>query len=266
MKKSPRCWTCRSARSRRTSTALATSSGSCSRGNAATHETHPCNATYEGVTMMMHATSHLTADELDGLLERHASERVTSHLATCGPCTELVAFDRRLVTAISALPLLGPAPGFEDRVMSRVKISALPAAALVVERTPRELAARRRAIGTSLIAACGLAMGFEWAAAHPTQALHWAGPTIQGAGDGFWFSIQTWAAHLSDQAWYASARDVLAAPARVCCLHLAWRRWPMPQCSPACSGSCTEPRGRCCLATAGSPGSSFSPHSSPPVR
>jgi hypothetical protein len=125
----------------------------------------------------------------------------------------MVALDRRVVAALSALPFLEPAPGFEDRVMAGVT-RMRPIGEAAVQWTPRELAARRRVIGTTLVAGGAVAAGFAWAAGHPTDALGWAGPAIQEAGNGLWPSIQSWAVHASEQPWFGTLRDALAAPAR----------------------------------------------------
>ena len=63
---------------------------------------------------------HLTADELDALLDGAGSARVTSHLETCASCLAMVELDRRLVGALSALPALDPRPGFADRVKNQL--------------------------------------------------------------------------------------------------------------------------------------------------
>src|SRR5512141_558547 len=107
--------------------------------------------------------SHLTADELDALLDGAGSARVTSHLETCADCLALVEVDRRMVSALSALPALDPHPGFADRVMARVTIKPAMDQASANAPTPRSVAARRRAWAGSLLAGGALVAWFGWA-------------------------------------------------------------------------------------------------------
>ncbi len=152
---------------------------------------------------------HLTADELDAILDGTTIERASAHVAGCTICRTMVDLDRQVVDALALLPLVDPSPGFAPRVMARVTIHAPP-----VEVTVRALSARRRvAVGAVLVTAA-VTGGFAWAASHPAAALAWADPALQGIGQTLWTSVQAAAANMVEQPWFDGTRDLLAAPAR----------------------------------------------------
>lgn len=158
---------------------------------------------------------HLTADELDAILEGNGSSRSTSHLATCSSCLAMVELDRRLVGALSSLPSLAPSADFEQRVMARVTIGVAPAQAPMVAPSPRALAARRRVLAGSLVTAASVAAGFVWAAANPTAALGAVGPALQRTGETLWGSLQAVASNATEQPWFAAVADSLASPGKL---------------------------------------------------
>jgi len=156
---------------------------------------------------------HLTADELDALLVGTGSTRAMSHLATCPSCFALRELDSQLVTALGALPAWEPAAGFPDRVMAQVTIRPVTAA-VPDGLTVRERSARRRVLVASLAGGGALAAAFIWAFANPTAALGWTAPTIAGAGQTLWITLQTIVANAAEQPWFGSVRDALATPTR----------------------------------------------------
>ncbi len=152
---------------------------------------------------------HLTADELDAILDGTAIERASVHVADCTVCRTMVDLDRRVVDALALLPMVDPAPGFAPRVMSRISIHPAP-----IEVTVRARSARRRVAAGSVVVGVAVAGGFAWAASHPAQALAWAEPALQGIGQTLWTSLQAAAANMVEQPWFDGTRDLLAAPAR----------------------------------------------------
>ena len=163
--------------------------------------------------MSTHDTHHLTADELDGLLDGNTVDRALSHLGTCILCRTMVELDQRVVVALRALPAFDPPTGFADRVMHRVAIRR-PLVEAIVVASPRERAARRRVAIAALVASGTVAAGFAWAAANPTEAFNWSSPALQGVGQTLWASIQAVAANAAEQPWFGGVRDTLASPAR----------------------------------------------------
>lgn len=164
--------------------------------------------------MNTHEMHHLTADELDGLLDGNTAARVASHLETCTLCRTMVELDQRVVVALSALPAFDPTAGFADRIMNRVAVHRPPIEVAIVA-SPRERAARIRVAVAALIAGGTVATGFAWAAANPADAFSWSSPALQGVGQAVWASIQAVAANASEQPWFDGVRDTLASPARV---------------------------------------------------
>jgi len=156
---------------------------------------------------------HLTADELDALLVGTGSTRAMSHLATCPSCFALRELDARLVSGLESLPMWEPAAGFPDRVMAQVSIRPAATAASNL-LTVRERSARRRGLVASVVGGGALAAGFAWAVAHPTTALGWTAPTLAGAGETLWVTLQAVAANAAEQPWFGSVRDALATPTR----------------------------------------------------
>jgi hypothetical protein len=73
--------------------------------------------------MIRQTLQHLTADELDLLLEGSFPEGVRNHLNACPDCDRLVREERQVVQAVASLPLHVPRADFEDRVMARVLIA-----------------------------------------------------------------------------------------------------------------------------------------------
>ncbi len=159
------------------------------------------------------AAQHLTGDELDALLDGTSTARTASHLETCRECCTLVAADRELVDAIARLPLLEPAPGFEQRVLARISVVGAGESAVVVPGG-RAAAARRRALWGGLALGGSLAGGLAWAGLHPEAAASLASPVVGRAGHALWLSLQ----HLTDTAhslgWTSGIRGAIATPLR----------------------------------------------------
>jgi SpoVK/Ycf46/Vps4 family AAA+-type ATPase len=60
-------------------------------------ETQPHSLPYEGNEMNTHETHHLTAEELDAILDGQAVGRVAAHVAECTLCHTMVELDRQVV-------------------------------------------------------------------------------------------------------------------------------------------------------------------------
>jgi len=156
---------------------------------------------------------HLTGDELDALLAGTSPARVASHLETCGECRTLVAADRDLVDAIARLPLLEPAPGFEQRVMARVSVVGAGEAVVAVPGG-RVAAARRRALWGGLAVGGSVAAGLGWAALHPAAAADLASPVVGRTGHALWLSLQRLTDTAHSLGWMTGIRGAIATPLR----------------------------------------------------
>ncbi len=163
--------------------------------------------------MSTNDTYHLTADELDAMLDGMPIERAALHVATCTICHTLVELDRHVVSALARMPGIDPAPGFDARVMARVSIHA-PVIQHGVLVTARARDARRRVAVGAVVVGSALAAGFGWAAMNPSEALSLATPAMQGVGQTLWTSMQALAANATEQPWFNGARDLFATPSR----------------------------------------------------
>lgn len=166
-------------------------------------------------TMTQASTTHLSADELDALLEGIGSMQAQSHTATCRLCAEMVRLDRQVIAALGSLPrvTVPMRSDFEDRVMARVDLRAAPMTPPAVV-TPRAVAARRRFLGLTLAGGTAVAAGFAWAALDPDRANGLSGAALGGVADSLWLSLQTMVANTAEQPWFTAVRDTFVTPSR----------------------------------------------------
>ena len=159
---------------------------------------------------------HLTADELDLVLENGVTESVRAHLTACPDCSRLVAADRQLVHELSRLALHVPSVGFEDRVMAAVRITG-PLTATAALR--RRVFSTRRSLLTAAMLVLGLvgSMGasIAWSLAHRGALLAFSQALRDGATRMVWTTVQSLATSLIEQPWYAGVRGVLDTPERL---------------------------------------------------
>ena len=158
-------------------------------------------------------TLHVSADELDALHEQGLSARITSHIATCPPCRQLVALDLRLVAGLSTLPTWDASPTLAARVLGRLT-PATDRAVVASMPSDRERAARRRVIIAGLLTGGGVAAGFTWAVLNPAAAQGLAGPAVTEVSQALWLSLQGLVANTIEQPWFGTVRDALASPTR----------------------------------------------------
>jgi hypothetical protein len=159
-------------------------------------------------------TPHVSADELDALHDRGAPSRVTSHIATCGECRNLVALDTRLVSLLASLPQWEPSPTFTSRVLGQLTPPKRPAPAAAGVPTDRSVAARRRVVVAGWVTGGAVAAGFAWAALNPAAAHGLAGPALGEVSRTLWLSLQGVVANTMEQPWFGAVRDTMASPLR----------------------------------------------------
>jgi hypothetical protein len=166
--------------------------------------------------MTRQTLQHLTADELDLLLEGSFPEGVRNHLNTCPDCDRLVREERQVVQAVASLPLHVPRADFEDRVMARVLI-AQPLS-LLATLQKRAFASRRNtaiaaALGIGLLASLGGSIA--WTLGN-MELLAAVGRAVLGtAAESGWVVARSLASTLIEQPWYATARAALDSPTRL---------------------------------------------------
>lgn len=86
-------------------------------------------------------------DMIDGVLKGRRLTRAREHLAACSSCARELASWQRLIVDLESLPALEPAPGFQERVMSRVRVRKLG----LLPRGAPSLAARIRDRARALV-------------------------------------------------------------------------------------------------------------------
>jgi hypothetical protein len=162
----------------------------------------------------MTTTPHLTPDDLDALLVGSMSASVRTHLGECGPCRQLAATDRAVITVLERLPRFSPSPGFPDRVMARVTVAKASTRSILGLRVPtgrRGLVAA--AVSATLLA--GLTASVVWSLGNREVMAGWGQQTLALLSQWLWLGVQTLAANLTEQPWYGAVRTALDTPARL---------------------------------------------------
>jgi hypothetical protein len=161
---------------------------------------------------------HLSADDLDALLEQTASESAQSHLYGCSACRELAAAERALVRALEGLPRFAPSAEFADRVMARVTVrhkaparSSLKLADML--RSDRRAMLRAAAVAVILVGA--ITASALWTLAHRDLLSLWGSQALAVVDGWLWLGLRTMAATVTAQPWYGSVRDLLGSPGRL---------------------------------------------------
>jgi anti-sigma factor RsiW len=161
--------------------------------------------------------NHLSAEDMDALLERSPSEAIVVHLAQCPACRDLAKADRAVVRALEALPPLVPSAEFVDRVMARVTVrQAMPARSIV---KPRALLGGRRAMlraaSVAVILFGAMTTSVLWTLANRDLLSSWGSQLLTTLTGWFWLGLRTAAANVTAQPWYGSVRDLLGSPGRL---------------------------------------------------
>jgi hypothetical protein len=161
---------------------------------------------------------HLTPDDLDAWIAGTLAPAAQDHLAFCPTCQERTETEREIVTLLGALPLIGPAPGFADRVMARVSVPEPPAARSLQSLRSRMFATRRSAaLAASLLVlvAGSMAGSVVWTLGHQ-DTLAALGAWLAGqAGQAAWLGVRGVASNFIEQPWFAGLRALAASPARL---------------------------------------------------
>lgn len=158
---------------------------------------------------------HLTADDLDALLDRTAAERVRVHLDVCPACRGLAEADRRLVLALEALPQFAPSSSFEDRVMSGVTIRRAPARSILGLPAAWWGRSPIRAIAATVAIVVAMSASALWSFANRDLLSLWGSQSLALLGDWLWLGLRTMAAGLAAQPWYGTVRELAGSPGRL---------------------------------------------------
>lgn len=165
--------------------------------------------------------SHLSPDDIDGLLEEAPPLAARAHLDDCMACREQLQIEREIVDRIAALPYAAPSADFADAVMARVAVPA-PAPALAV---PGRRFAARRSLATAatvaLVLGAGIVASILWSLGN-RDTLAAAGSWLGNEAMAWlWVGIRGVASNLIEQPWYDRARDFVGAPTRLAAISAA---------------------------------------------
>jgi hypothetical protein len=162
--------------------------------------------------------AHLSSDEIDACLSGTPSAAVQQHLDECPSCLDQVRVDREIAQLIAALPLVGPAEGFSERVMARVAIPD-PFALRSWQATRRRLFATRKSIAvaaTLVLALLGsMAGSIAWSLANQDTLASLGTWLFAQGGQAVWLGVQGLATNVMEQPWYTGLRSLVENPARL---------------------------------------------------
>ena len=162
--------------------------------------------------------SHLTPDDFDAWLASALAPAAQEHLARCPACKERAEMEREIVAMLGALPRLGPAPGFADRVMARVAVP-LPAPVPSLERIRHRIFGSRRAAAFAaslLVLLVGsMAGSVAWTMAHQETLGAISQWLALQAGQAAWLGVRGLASTFIEQPWFTALRELAAHPGRL---------------------------------------------------
>jgi hypothetical protein len=161
---------------------------------------------------------HLTPDDLDAWLSGVLAPAAQHHLDGCPSCQDRADAEREIVALLEALPLMSPAPGFADRVMTRVArphplvLGSLRAAGRRVFATRRSAA-----IAASLLVLVlgSMTASIVWTLGHQQALAALGGWLAAQAGQAVWLGVRGLASNVIEQPWFAALRNLAAHPGRL---------------------------------------------------
>jgi hypothetical protein len=165
--------------------------------------------------------AHLTSDEIEICVSGAIPPALEQHLEECPACLEQVRVDREIAQLIGALPLMGPAEGFADRVMARVAIPD-PFALRSLQTTRRRLFATKKSLAvaaTLVLALLGsMAGSIVWSLANQDTLASLGAWLFTQGGQAIWLGVQGLATNVIEQPWYTGLRSLMENPGRLAAL------------------------------------------------
>jgi len=162
--------------------------------------------------------SHLSADEFDVCLGGVPTPEIQQHLDRCPQCLDQLKIDREIAEQISTLPLMSPADGFAERVMTRVVIPD-PFAIRSIQATRRRVLATPRsfatAAGFALLLLGSMVGSVVWSLGHQETLASLASWVFAQGGQAFWLALQGVASNLLEQPWYSGLKSLAQTPGRL---------------------------------------------------
>lgn len=162
--------------------------------------------------------SHLSPDEIDAWLAGALAPALQRHAEQCQICLEQLRVEREIADQIAALPLLGPRPGFSDRVMASVivpdpfAIRSLQATRRRLFGTPKSVAL---AASLALLVLGSMAGSIVWSLSHQETLASLGSWLMTQGGQAAWFGVRSLASNFIEQPWYNSIRPLVENPGRL---------------------------------------------------
>ena len=171
-----------------------------------------------GARMKRPHDAHLTADELDALLERAPDGDLEAHLFACRDCRLTAEADLHVITALRALPQFEPSDGLADRVMAQVTIRPVAIERFIL-RLPAWVRRDRRSMIRAAVLALSVVGGMfasaGWSLLNRELLSLWGSRAVSLFEGRLWNGMQTWVANLTTQPWFEVIRDLGASPGRL---------------------------------------------------
>ncbi|MBA3344861.1 MAG: hypothetical protein H0T44_06095 [Gemmatimonadales bacterium] len=161
---------------------------------------------------------HLSPDDIEVWLSGALAPERERHLESCRECLERAHVEREIVEQLSALPAMGPALGFSERVMQSV-ILPDPFAIRSLEAKRRRLFASPKSLafaaGLTLLLLCSMTASIVWSLGHQDTLSALGSWLASETGQAAWLALRGIATNFIEQPWYAGARALAASPGRL---------------------------------------------------
>jgi hypothetical protein len=162
--------------------------------------------------------SHLSPEQIDAWLAGTLDPEMKGHVDRCQSCLEQLRAERELVEQIAALPLLGPIPGFADRVMASVKVPD-PFAIRSLQATRRRLLATPRSLAfaasVALLLLGSMVGSIAWSLSHQETLTSVGSWLVAQGADVAWLALRGLASNFIEQPWYTALRSLAEHPPRL---------------------------------------------------
>jgi hypothetical protein len=158
---------------------------------------------------------HLSPDDVELWLNGTLDAARTRHLDLCPECFDRAQAEREIVEQLASLPLMAPAPGFEDRVMTQVRVAdpfALRSIRQRIFATRRSMAI---AAGLALALVGSMAASVAWSLANQELLVSAGNWVLSQGSQAGWLALRGLASNFIEQPWYESARSFADHPGRL---------------------------------------------------
>jgi hypothetical protein len=158
---------------------------------------------------------HLSPDDVELWLNGTLDAARTRHLDLCPECFDRAQAEREIVEQLASLPLMAPAPGFEDRVMTQVRVAdpfALRSIRQRIFATRRSMAI---AAGLALARVGSMAASVAWSLANQELLVSAGNWVLSQGSQAGWLALRGLASNFIEQPWYESARAFADHPGRL---------------------------------------------------